>query len=150
MISALSTDDKTLMDFASEADATTYAEGINAEGDIWHFLDDCSFPLAAIFTAPSQRGSFLVLSGTYNLEPGQGQSLSELLPEVASAEGAAPLNTVTEAMELSASNLAVKRDAPQAARHTLNVRPQKCLIHTLHHRPNFTEAFSIAGGLFIP
>lgn len=116
MIFALSTDDKTLMVFASEAEATAYAEGIDVEDGVWLFFDDCGFPLAATFSAPNKRGSFSVVSGTYHLHPGQGQSLSALLPEVASVEGVAPLNTVAGVMELLASNLAVKRDAPRAAR----------------------------------
>ncbi|MFN9707660.1 MAG: hypothetical protein ACK53K_04400 [Burkholderiales bacterium] len=40
MIFALSTDDKTLMVFASETEATAYAEGIDVEDGGWLFFDD--------------------------------------------------------------------------------------------------------------
>lgn len=116
MIFALSTDDKTLMIFVSEAEATAYVEGIDVEDGVWLFFDDCGFPLTATFSTPNKRSAFCAESGVYHLQPSQGQNLSELLPEVASIEGAAPENTVVGVMTLLASNIAIKRDAPQSAR----------------------------------
>ncbi|MDP5239425.1 hypothetical protein Q9Q94_07775 [Uliginosibacterium sp. 31-16] len=112
MIFALSTDDKSLMVFASEVEATAYSEGIDVEDGVWLFFDDYDFPLAATFTTPNKCGSFSVTSGTYHLQPGQGQNLSEYLPQIASVEGLAPLNTVAGGMERLASNLSYM-DSPE-------------------------------------
>lgn len=86
-----------------------HAEGIDVENGVWLFFDDCGFPLVPTFTTPNKRGSFSVASGIYQLQTSQGQSLCELLPQVGSIEGMAPLNTVAGVMERLASNLLVKK-----------------------------------------
>jgi hypothetical protein len=105
MIFALATDDKTLMVFASEAEVTSYAEGTDIEDGAWLFFDECGAPLQAIFTTPNKHGNFWVQSGTYHLQPTQGQNLAELLPQVSSVEGHSKLSTVTAVAERLASTL---------------------------------------------
>jgi hypothetical protein len=115
MIFAFATDDRTLMVFASEAEATSYAEGIDVEDGVWLFFDECGAPLQAIFTTPNKRGSFLVQSGIYHLKSVQGQNLAELLPQVSLVEGRSELNTISAVVERLASNTSVKRDGLSAA-----------------------------------
>lgn len=115
MLFAFSTDDKTLMVYASEAEVTAYVEGTDVEDGGWLFFDDHGLPLGAVFITPNQRERFSVVSGSYRLQPSQGSSLSELLPHVALVEGKPPLNTVAAVADLLASNISVERDAPQSA-----------------------------------
>lgn len=115
MIFALTTDDRTLKIFASEAETIAYAEGIDVENGEWLFFDECGAPLQAVFTKPNKRGSFLVESGVYHLQSSEGQGLMELLPQVSSVEGPSELGTTAAVAERLASNTSVKRDGLSAA-----------------------------------
>lgn len=67
MIFALSTDDRTLQVFDNEAEAISYAEGIDVEDGVWAFFDQAGKALEPVFTSPNQRGRFVVCSGVYEL-----------------------------------------------------------------------------------
>ena len=103
MIFALTTDDRTLLVLATDAEAIACAEGIDVEDGNWLFFDADGKPLEAVFTTPNKRGSFWVESGVYVLRPSESASMKSLLDEledVSAVEGEPPLNTVAEIKKL--------------------------------------------------
>ncbi|HSH71478.1 MAG TPA: hypothetical protein VK974_00335 [Methylophilaceae bacterium] len=113
MIFALSTDDRTLQVFESEAEAISYAEGIDVEDGVWAFFDDTGHALEPVFTKPNQRGSFVVSSGVYELHLAAPNTpaLQAKLSEVSAIENSGQFNTVSEVEAWLASNPSFKRDA---------------------------------------
>ncbi len=90
MFFAFSADDRTLHAFATEAEATAYAEGIDVEDGVWLFFDQRGAALEAVFTRPNERGKLIIRSGTYHLRPAasaQTETLNQVLPRVTSFEG---------------------------------------------------------------
>ncbi|MBU0543355.1 MAG: hypothetical protein KKC58_13320 [Gammaproteobacteria bacterium] len=96
MIFAVSTDDRSLMTFATEADAVGYCEGLDVEAAIWLFWDNRGEPLEPHFSVPNKRGFFGVVNGVYSLVPAGPDHhavLDEALEEVLAFEGSAPFNS---------------------------------------------------------
>jgi hypothetical protein len=90
MIFAFATDDRTLLAFSDEAEATAYAEGVDVEKGVWLFFAHDGCALEAVFTTPNQNGLFTIRSGSYTLRPNKSPkvpSLLELLPRVSAVEG---------------------------------------------------------------
>ena len=103
MIFALTTDDRTLLVFATEAEAIACAEGIDVEDGNWLFFDADGKPLEAVFTTPNKHGSFWVESGVYVLRLAASafrKTLLDELDDVSAVEGEPPLNTVAEIKKL--------------------------------------------------
>ena len=96
MIFAVSTDDRSLMTFATEAEAIAYCEGLDVEAAIWLFWNNRGEPLEAHFSVPNKRGFFGVASGVYSLVPAHPDHhavLDEALEEVVAFEGHPPFNS---------------------------------------------------------
>lgn len=90
MIFAFSTDDRALRAFATEAEATAHAEGIDVENGVWLFFDRTGAALEAAFTHPNERSKLSIRSGKYHLRPAASpdvESLNQILPRVVSVEG---------------------------------------------------------------
>jgi len=90
MTFAFSKEDRTLHTFATEAEATAYAEGIDVQNGIWQFFDARGITLEAVFTIPNERGKLTVRSGAYYLRPmqaAQTATLHDILPQVTLFEG---------------------------------------------------------------
>jgi hypothetical protein len=96
MIFAASTDDSTLMVFASEVEAVAYCEGLDVEAGGWLFWDNAGSPLQAEFLVPNTRGRFIVGNGKYRLvatATPHHAALAETLSEIKLFEGPQPLNS---------------------------------------------------------
>jgi len=89
MIFGFTTDDRTLHVFADEANACSYAEGIDVEDGVWLFFGEDGNPLEPTFTKPNQRSRFSVVSGAFCLTPSASpeNSLLDLLLRVSAVEG---------------------------------------------------------------
>ena len=88
MIFALSTDDRTLTAFPTEADAIAYCEGVDVEDGVWLFFASDGKPLAPRFTTANRHGLFSVVSGSYVLDPASsGVHLRDVLKGVAAVDG---------------------------------------------------------------
>jgi hypothetical protein len=96
MLYALSTDDRTLHVFATEAEALSYCEGYDVSSGNWHFFAEDGSPLSAAFSEPAQEGRISISHGRYSLGPGTGPSLQESLTEIAAVEGPPGLQSVGE------------------------------------------------------
>jgi len=107
-------DENTLVVHEDAAEAIRACEGIDVEDVICVFFDDNGQPLRAVFDEPNQRGRFVVVSARYHLAPdGDGQSLLELLPSVASIEGKGALRTLEDVRRLLTTQCTGR--APNAA-----------------------------------
>ena len=117
MIFALSTDDRTLQVFDSEAEAISYAEGIDVEDGVWAFFDDAGQALEPVFTKPNQRGRFVVSSGVYELRLAAPNTppLQAKLSEVSAIGNVGKFKSVSEVEAWLASNSSFKRDALKRA-----------------------------------
>jgi hypothetical protein len=96
MIFAVSTDDRSLMAFATEAEAISHCEGIDVEAGIWLFWDDDGEPMEARFHVPNKRGFFGISSGIYTLvsaAAGSKAILDDALDGVAGFGGPAPFDS---------------------------------------------------------
>ncbi|QQD18363.1 hypothetical protein I6N98_00340 [Spongiibacter nanhainus] len=92
-----STDDLGLEVFDSKQDAIDACEGIDVENGECLFWDEHGIGLKAEFSTPNKKGSFTVVSGTYDLVPfPEGLELVELLPKVGYVEGHGHFKDVTE------------------------------------------------------
>lgn len=87
MIFAFATDDRSLEAFASEADAVACCEGIDVANGGYQFFGPNGSPLQAVFTVEPKTSGFVVTSGRYHLQPGDGVTLQQVLPLVASVDG---------------------------------------------------------------
>lgn len=96
MLYALSTDDRTLHVFSTEAEALSYCEGYDVASGTWRFFAEDGSPLAAVFSEPAQEGRIVITHGRYSLGPGTGPSLQESLAEIAAVEGPPGLQSVGE------------------------------------------------------
>jgi hypothetical protein len=117
MVFALDTDDHSLMVFPNEADAIAYCEGIDVEEGGWLFFGNDGTPLEPQFSRPNQRGSFVVTSGKYTLQPaapGAHPSLCERLHEISSVEGIPGISSVLDVERLLTTGS--KGDASKATR----------------------------------
>lgn len=112
MIFGYSTDDRTLQVFKSEAEAISYAEGIDVEDGGWLFFNSYGTQLEAVFTTPNKKCLLTVVSGKYYLRPAsEGASLVDLLIDVAAVEGPPRLSSVATIRDFLASNNSLKSDA---------------------------------------
>ena len=96
MIFAVATDERTLITFASEAEAVAYCEGLDVEAAVWLFWNDCGEPLEPLFSIPNKRGLFIVGNGVYSLVPASPNHhaiLDEALDEVLNYEGPPPFDS---------------------------------------------------------
>ena len=96
MIFAVETEERSLIAFASQAEAVAYCEGLDVEAAIWLFWSDSGEPLEAEFLVPNKRGFFGSRNGTYSLvpaSPNHHAHLSEALDEILTFESAAPFNS---------------------------------------------------------
>jgi hypothetical protein len=92
-----STDDLGLEVFASKQDAIAACEGIDVENGECLFWDEHGISLKAEFSIPNKKGSFTVVSGTYDLVPfPEGLELIEFLPKVSYVEGHGHFKDVAE------------------------------------------------------
>lgn len=112
MIFALSTDDRTLQVFDSEAEAISYAEGIDVEDGIWLFFNEMGQALEPVFTKPNQRGSLVVASGVYELRLASLNTppLQAKLSEVKAIGNVGRFKSVSEVKAWLASKSASDRD----------------------------------------
>lgn len=112
MIFALSTDDRTLEIFDSEADAISNAEGVDVEDGVWLFFDETGQALEPFFIKPNKRGGFGLISGVYELHL-SNQNLPTLqvkLSEVAALSGTDKFKNLSEVKSWLTSNTSFKRD----------------------------------------
>jgi len=96
MIFAVASDERTLMSFATEAQAVAYCEGLDVEAAEWLFWDDRGQPLEPMFSVPNKRGLFSVKNGVYSLVPATPDHhamLHEAVDEVRTFDMPPPLNT---------------------------------------------------------
>lgn len=117
MVFALATDDHGLLVFATEAAAIAYCEGIDVEDGGWLFFANDGSPLEPNFSKPSQRGTFVVISGEYTLRPAKPSAyppLRDRLHEVTSVQGIPGVSSVRDVERLL--TIGSKGDASQATR----------------------------------
>ncbi|MBB4014948.1 hypothetical protein [Niveibacterium umoris] len=96
MIFAISTDDKTICVFASEAEAVAYCEGFDVSSGNWLFFNDRGIPMRAKFSTPSTQSGMIVTHGVYYLTSTGGRPLSQHLEGVAAVEGPEGLRSKDE------------------------------------------------------
>lgn len=87
MIFAISTDDRTLSAFHTEAEAISYCEGLDVVSGNWLFFGDKGFPLQATFTTSPQQSGIVVTNGLYHLEASFGPRLNEYLKDIVAIDG---------------------------------------------------------------
>ncbi len=95
MVFAEATDERSLSAFENASKAVAYCEGIDVEDGNWLFWDDSGSALEPVFSTPNRRGSFLVASGTYTLQPaasGRYPHLRDVLENIRTFEGRAPFD----------------------------------------------------------
>ena len=96
-IFAIHNEERTLHVFDSVGVAAKYCKGVDVERGVWWFWDNAGQPLTADFIWPQQPGLGVTRSGTYRLVRGESAEqpkLLQILGQIRSVEGPAPLNTV--------------------------------------------------------
>jgi len=96
-IFAVHNEEQTLHVFDSAGVAVAYCKGVDVEAGVWRFWDNAGQPLTPDFIWPNQPGLGVIRSGTYRLvngEPAEQPNLLQILGQIRSVEGPAPLNTV--------------------------------------------------------
>jgi hypothetical protein len=97
IIFGVTTDERTLVVFESEAAAVASCEGLDVEAADWLFWDERGDPLQPEFITPNKRGLFAVANGTYHLvkaDPLHHAELLDALEHIAAVEGPPPLDSV--------------------------------------------------------
>ena len=85
------------MVFPNERDAISYCEGWDVSEGGWLFFAADGSPMEAVFSEPASRSGWVISHGHYSLRPiaaSEKTQLLALLPQVATVEGEAPINTV--------------------------------------------------------
>jgi hypothetical protein len=96
-IFAIDTEKRRLHVFDSAGVAVRYCEGVDVENGVWRFWDNAGQPLAPEFIKASLQGLGVMRSGTYRLVKdvsAKEPELLQMLGQITSVEGPAPLNTV--------------------------------------------------------
>ncbi len=117
MIFAYAVDDRSLMAFATTAEAIAEAESIDVKSGIWLFFDERGQSLSPEFVSQSPLERFIGRSAKYTLVPakeGLVNDLRDLLPQVSLVEGIlTSIEEVRKVLTIGSSDRGVEASVSQ-------------------------------------